>query len=46
MTDKLKASEPEDKPPILNTWSQLYWIILILHALILSAFYLFTEFYK
>ena len=46
MTEVQKAPEQDDKPPIANSWNQLYVIILILHALIIIAFYLFTEIYK
>ncbi|MEM9888609.1 MAG: hypothetical protein AAF849_22120 [Bacteroidota bacterium] len=46
MTDQLETTAQEDRPPILKTWNQLYWIVLILHALVIAAFYLFTEFYK
>ncbi|MEL6943103.1 MAG: hypothetical protein AAFO82_10580 [Bacteroidota bacterium] len=46
MTEIKKAPETDDKPPILNSWNQLYLTILILHALIITAFYLFTEVYK
>ncbi|MEM8523994.1 MAG: hypothetical protein AAGG68_05095 [Bacteroidota bacterium] len=41
-----RAPEQDDKPPIAKSWNQLYFIILILHAFIITAFYLFTETYK
>lgn len=38
-----EESYEEGQPPILNSWKQLYWAVLIIHALIITAFYLFTH---
>jgi hypothetical protein len=38
--------EDDDKPPILKSWNQLYALVLILHALIITLFYLFTQAYS
>ena len=47
MTDQpTKTEEEEDKPPILKSWNQLYALVLILHALIITIFYLFTQAYS
>ncbi|NRB63228.1 MAG: hypothetical protein HRU40_09430 [Saprospiraceae bacterium] len=36
----------EDRPPIFKTWNQMYLFVLVLHALIISLFYLFTQAYS
>ncbi len=33
----------QDKPPIFKTWNQMYAFVLILHAIIIFLFYLFTQ---
>ncbi len=33
----------DDRPPFFRTWNQLYAFVLILHALIITLFYLFTK---
>ena len=33
-------------PPVFRTWNQVYAFVLILHALIIIAFYLFTRAYS
>ncbi len=42
-TDQNKLDE---KPPIFNTWNQMYAFVLILHAVIILLFYLFTNAYS
>ena len=32
----------EEKPPILGTWNRLYAFVLVLHAILIVLFYLFT----
>lgn len=36
----------DDPPPILGSWSRLYMFVLILHALIILLFYIFTRAYS
>ncbi|MFK7933676.1 MAG: hypothetical protein AB8G22_09205 [Saprospiraceae bacterium] len=36
----------DDRPPILNSWNQLYALVLALHALIIFLFYLLTKAYS
>ena len=36
----------EDPPPIFKSWSQMYVMVLLIHAFIIFAFYLFTKFYS
>ncbi len=36
----------DDKPPILGSWNRLYAFVLILHALIILLFYIFTRLYS
>lgn len=42
----MKLTEQEDKPPIGSSWRQLYGLVLILHTLIIIAFYLLTRYYS
>lgn len=39
-------NDEDDKPPILKSWNQLYVLVLIMHALIITLFYLFTQAYS
>ncbi len=39
------ASNPDDQPPILGTWRNLYLAVLVLHAIIIFLFYVFTHWY-
>lgn len=41
----LKAAD-EDRPPILGTWRRFYWVVMILHALLILLFYLITQRYS
>ena len=41
-----EKNTPEESPPIFKTWNQLYAFVLILHAIIISLFYFFTENYS
>ena len=36
----------EDKPPIFRSWNQLYAFVLVMHAIIILLFYLFTHHYS
>jgi len=38
--------DQKDAPPIMGTWQRLYILILVLHAIILSLFFLFTKTYS
>lgn len=40
-----EAAEADERPPVLSSWNQIYAIVLILHALIILFFYLFTHAY-
>lgn len=42
----MKPIEQEEKPPVGGSWQQLYAIVLILHVLIVIAFYLLTRYYS
>ncbi len=37
---------PEGEVPVFRTWNQLYAFVLILHALIIVLFYIFTQRYS
>ncbi len=36
---------PEPPPPLFRSWNQMYAFVLILHALLILLFYLFTQYY-
>lgn len=42
----MSPNDPLGDPPIMKTWNQLYALVLILHALVILAFYLFTKAYS
>lgn len=46
MTEEKDLLEDDSKPPIFKSWNQLYWFVLILHAVLIFIFYLFTEYYS
>ena len=49
MTDKsdlLSHDVPDEAPPFLRTWRRVYVATLIYLALIIFAFYLFTDAYR
>lgn len=35
-----------ERPPVFRAWWQLYAFVLILHALIIALFYVFTHHYS
>lgn len=37
---------PEPPPPVFRSWNQMYAFVLVLHALIIFLFYLFTKYYS
>ncbi|MEO1518020.1 MAG: hypothetical protein AAFV95_23560 [Bacteroidota bacterium] len=46
-SDSQAAAEVEEgSPPVFRTWPQLYAFVLILHAVIIFLFYLFTNAYS
>ena len=42
----MKDHQQEPPPPIFKTWNQMYAFVLILHVLLITAFYFFTEAYS
>jgi len=43
------VSDPGDldeRPPIMGTWNRLYLLVLVIHALLIFLFYLFTHYYS
>lgn len=41
-----KTDYKEEAPPIFSTWNQLYAFVLVFHALLITAFYFFTQAYS
>jgi hypothetical protein len=41
-----KPTQEDPPPPIFKTWKQMYAFVLILHAIIITLFYFFTEYYS
>ncbi len=37
------AETDADRPPILGNWTNVYLVVLALHALIIALFYVFTR---
>ncbi len=35
--------QEDEQPPFLNSWNQIYAMVLIIHAVLIFLFYLFTE---
>lgn len=35
----------DDAPPVLGSWKNIYGVVLVLHLLLLVAFYLFSRAY-
>jgi len=36
----------EPPPPLFKNWKQTYAFVLILHAIIITLFYIFTKYYS
>lgn len=36
----------DDPPPIFKNWNQMYVMVLLIHALTILAFYVFTKIYS
>ncbi|MFT5167526.1 MAG: hypothetical protein ACI8P3_002764 [Saprospiraceae bacterium] len=45
-TEKPEETYVDDPPPILGTWKRLYIAVLVIHALIILGFYIFTQIYS
>jgi len=43
---KSNLPNKDDTPPILSSWNQLYWLVIILHLIIISLFYWFSKAYS
>ncbi|MCB0629338.1 MAG: hypothetical protein R2824_27745 [Saprospiraceae bacterium] len=43
--DGVNEVDSDDLPPVLSSWNQIYAVVLILHAIIILLFYLFTHAY-
>jgi len=49
MNDPKMQDDPaneEGKPPVFGSWQQMYLFVLVLHALIIFLFWLFTRTYS
>ncbi len=44
--DQDQLREEDERPPVFRTWNQVYAFVLILHAVIIALFYLFTRAYS
>ncbi len=36
----------DEKPPILGEWRNMYILVLSMHAVVITLFYIFTQYYK
>lgn len=46
MTKPDQTELDDERPPIFQSWNQMYAFVLILHAIIITLFYLFTQAYS
>ncbi|MEM1324231.1 MAG: hypothetical protein AAGG75_28490 [Bacteroidota bacterium] len=46
MNTNEKQHPENDQPPILNSWKQMYTLVLVLHLIIIILFYWFTKAYS
>lgn len=46
MKKEKTKDNPDDQPPILGSWANLYAFVIILHAIVIAAFYFFTKVYS
>lgn len=44
--DVVEYDNQDDRPPIFRSWNQMYIFVLVLHAIIITLFYIFTETYS
>lgn len=44
-THENEPVDQENGPPIFKSWNQMYAFVLIMHAIIILIFYLFTQAY-
>jgi hypothetical protein len=40
------SEELNERPPIMGNWNRLYLLVLVIHALFIFLFYLFTHYYS
>lgn len=45
MTDNIEEVQ-DDKPPFFNSWSKMYWLVMVVLGILILLFYLFTEHYS
>jgi hypothetical protein len=45
-TEKPEETFIDEPPPILGSWNRLYIAVLVIHALIILTFYIFTQIYS
>lgn len=41
-----KQEVQEDKPPFFDSWSKMYWLVMVVLGVLILLFYLFTEHYS
>ena len=44
--DVVAQDHQDSRPPIFRSWNQMYLFVLVLHAIIITLFYFFTETYS
>lgn len=45
MTEKQEEVN-EDKPPFFDSWSKMYWLVMIVLGILILLFHLFTQYYS
>lgn len=46
MTEIIPENEELDEPPILGSWQRMYITVLVLHVIVITLFYLFSQAYS
>jgi len=46
MGEAIKEQQPDDKPPFLGSWKNIYWLLMITLSVLVFLFYLFTQYFS
>jgi len=46
MSKDTTTNDETDQAPILGSWKKLYWLVLIIHACLITAFFFLTKYYE
>jgi hypothetical protein len=43
MKDANQSVSSVDQPPIMRTWTQVYWLVILFNVVLISLLYWFTQ---